>query len=102
MTVTELRQQREAAIEATKAGPPHRTGNPFFGVGPITDGAADEVDSRLLRFEFERWLEKHYRKLDDKGHDIGAYTAAEIGRSMHRGYPADKFLSDMMREIHRY
>ena len=21
---------------------------------------------------------------------------------MHRGYPADKFLADMMREIHRY
>ena len=63
---------------------------------------ADEADSRLLRFEFEAWLEKNYRKLDDKGRDLGPFTAAEIGRSMHRGYPADKFLADMMREIHRY
>ena len=25
-----------------------------------------------------------------------------MGRSMHRGYPADKVILDMMREIHRY
>jgi len=98
----ELRKQREASIEATKGGPPGRTKNPFFGVGPITDGAADEVDSRLQRFEFEHWLEKNYRKLDDTGRDVGPFTSAEIARSMHRGYPADKFLLDMMREIHRY
>ncbi|MBI2719835.1 MAG: phosphoglycerate dehydrogenase [Rhizobiales bacterium] len=97
-----LTAEREASIAATKAGPPQRTRNPFFGVGPITDGVADEVESRLLRFEFERWLEHNYRKLDDQGRDVGAFTAAEIGRSMHRGYPADKFLLDMMREIHRY
>ena len=30
------------------------------------------------------------------------FTSGEIARSMHRGYPADKFLLDMMREIHRY
>ena len=101
-TAAVLKKQRDASIEATKDGPPQRTKNPFFGVGPITDAAADEVDSRLLRFEFERWLEKNYRKLDDTGKDAGPFTAAEIGRSMHRGYPADKFLLDMMREIHRY
>ncbi len=101
-TAAELQNQQEASIEATKSGPPGRTKNPFFGVGPITDGAADEVDSRLQHFEFERWLEKNYRKLDDTGKDVGPFTSAEIGRSMHRGYPADKFLLDMMREIHRY
>jgi len=97
-----LIKQRQASIDATKGGAPERTRNPFFGVGPITDGAADEADSRFLKFEFEHWLETNYRKLDDKGRDLGPFTAAEIGRSMHRGYPADKFLLDMMREIHRY
>ena len=98
----DLKALRAAAIDATRNGPPPRTANQFFGVGPITDAAADEADARLLRFEFEHWLEKNYRKLDDKGRDIGPFTAAEVGRSMHRGYPADKFLLDMMREIHRY
>ncbi|MGB8314901.1 MAG: NAD(P)-dependent oxidoreductase [Aestuariivirga sp.] len=100
--IEELKKQRLAALKATEAGPPRRTSNPFFGVGPITDATADEVAARLLRFEFEAWLEKNYRKLDDKGRDLGPFTVAEIGRSMHRGYPADKFLADMMREIHRY
>lgn len=100
--IEKLKSQREAALNATAGGPPLRTSNPFFGVGPITDGALDEADSRLIRFEFEHWLEENYRKLDDSGRDIGPFTAAEVGRSMHRGYPADKFLLDMMREIHRY
>jgi lactate dehydrogenase-like 2-hydroxyacid dehydrogenase/phosphoserine aminotransferase len=97
-----LKEQRAGAINATRSGPPKRTSNQFFGVGPITDATSDEVDARLLRYEFEAWLEKNYRKLDDKGRDLGPFTVAEIGRSMHRGYPADKFLHDMMREIHRY
>ena len=97
-----LKSQREAAVKSTADGPPLRTSNPFFGVGPITDLTIDEVDSRLMRFEFDAWLEKNYRKLDDKGQPIGSFTAAEIGRSMHRGYPAEKILVDMMREIHRY
>ena len=100
--IESLKAQRQAAIAATSGGVPARTANPFFGVGPITDGAADEADSRLIKVEFEHWLEANYRKLDDKGRDLGPFTAAEIGRSMHRGYPADKFLLDMMREIHRY
>ena len=98
----EFEAARQESISATAGGPPPRTINPFFGVGPITDMAADEADSRQLRFAFEHWLEENYRKLDDKGQDVGSFTAAEIGRSMHRGYPADKFLLDMMREIHRY
>ncbi|MBE7183256.1 MAG: phosphoglycerate dehydrogenase [Methylobacterium mesophilicum] len=98
----DLKEQRAQALEATRAAAPRRTSNPFFGVGPITDATRDEVDSRRLRFEFEAWLEANYRKLDDRGRDLGPFTAAEIGRSMHRGYPADKFLNDMMREIHRY
>ena len=97
-----LKRQHAAALAATAGGPPARTGNPFFGVGPITDNAADEVEARRTRFQFEHWLEKNYRKLDDTGKDLGPFTAAEIGRSMHRGYPADKFILDMMREIHTY
>jgi lactate dehydrogenase-like 2-hydroxyacid dehydrogenase/phosphoserine aminotransferase len=100
--IEDMKRQRQSAIEATKSGPPRRTSNPFFGVGPITDGVADEADGRLLRFEFETWLEQTYPKLDDRGRRIGSFTAAELGRSMHRGYPADKVLIDMMREIHRY
>ena len=102
LTLEQLKQAREEALKATAGGPPPCTQNPFFGVGPITDMARDEADSRKLRFEFEHWLEQNYRKLDDKGRDLGPFTAAEISRSMHRGYPADKFLLDMMREIHRY
>jgi lactate dehydrogenase-like 2-hydroxyacid dehydrogenase/phosphoserine aminotransferase len=103
MTNTDaLKSQREASIAATAGGPPARTINQFFGVGPITDMTCDEADARRTRFEFESWLEANYRKYDDKGNDIGPFTAAEIGRSMHRGYPADKILNDMMREIHRY
>jgi phosphoserine aminotransferase len=63
---------------------------------------ADERERRLLRFEFERWLETNYRKLDDRGGDRGPFTVGEIERSMHRGYPADKIVLDMMRAIHRY
>ena len=100
--IEDLKKQRLSAIKATEAGPPKRTTNPLFGVGPITDATSDEVDARLLRYEFEAWLEKNYRKLDDKGRDLGPFTVSEIARSMHRGYPADKFLVDMMREIHRY
>jgi len=101
-SIEELKKQRDASRKATAGGPPPRTSNPFFGVGPITDLTTDEVDARLTRFEFETWLERTYRKVDDKGQDIGAFTSGEIGRSMHRGYPADKVLVDMMREIHRY
>ena len=100
--IEDLKKQRLSAINATQMGPPKRTSNQFFGVGPITDASSDEVDARLLRYEFEAWLEKNYRKLDDRGRDLGPFTVSEIARSMHRGYPADKFLSDMMREIHRY
>ena len=66
-----LKAQRDKTLELTRSGPPARTSNPFFGVGPITDGTLDEVDARLLRFEFDRWLEKNYRKLDDQGGDLG-------------------------------
>ncbi len=100
--IDRLQRLREGSLKATAAGPPHRTSNPFFGVGPITDVTADETERRMLRFEFERWLERTYRKLDDTGRDIGCFTAGEIARSMHRGYPADRILLDMMREIHRY
>ena len=100
--IDKLKAQREACLKATAGGPPSRTSNQFFGVGPITDITIDEADSRLMRFEFDRWLENTYRKLDDKGNDLGPFTSAEIGRSMHRGYPADAILLDMMKEIHRY
>jgi phosphoserine aminotransferase len=103
MTNTDmLKVQYAAALAATAGGPPPRTKNPFFGVGPITDAVGDEVEARRLRFEFEHWLEANYRKRDDTGKDLGPYTVAEISRSMHRGYPADQFILDMMREIHSY
>ncbi|MGV3550314.1 NAD(P)-dependent oxidoreductase [Rhizobium sp.] len=98
----DLKAQRLAAIELSMAGAPLPPSNPFFGVGPITDATTDEVDSRLRRYAFDRWIEATYRKFDDAGKDIGAFTTAELSRSMHRGYPADKILIDMMRAIHRY
>ena len=101
-SVAQLLAQRQAALDLTAGGPPQRTSNQFFGVGPITDAVVDEAAGRAQRFEFEHWLEANYRKLDDKGRDIGPFTVAEISRSMHRGYPADKVILDMMREIHRY
>ena len=101
-SLKQLKAQHEACLKATGQGAPARTINPFFGVGPITDITTDEADSRKMRYEFERWLEHTYRKYDDKGNDLGGFTAAEIGRSMHRGYPADAILRDMMREINRY
>lgn len=97
-----LQSQREASLRATAAGPPARTVNPFFGVGPITNMSADELERRSMRFQFESWVESNYRKLDDRGRDLGPFTAGELERSMHRGYPADKIVLDMMREIHGY
>ena len=35
----------------------------------------------------DAWLEANYRKVDDKNQPNAAFTTAEIGRSMHRGYP---------------
>lgn len=98
----DLVAQRLSSIEATRLGPPARTLNPFFGVGPITDVIRDEVDGRKNRFDFDRWIEKTYRKRDDKGNDLGPFTTSELGRSMHRGYPADAVLQDMMHHINRY
>jgi phosphoserine aminotransferase len=97
-----LKAQLDASSRATAGGPPAPTSNPFFGVGPITNMTRDEVQRNALRFEFEAWLEKNYRKLDDRGRDVGPFTVGELERSMHRGYPADKIVLDMMREIHRY
>ncbi len=101
-SISALQAQRQASLDKTRNGPPARTINPFFGVGPITDMTRDERDARQLRLEFDRWLEENYPKLDDKGNRVGSFTTAEFGRGMHRGYPADKVLVDMMREIHRY
>jgi hypothetical protein len=53
-----LRAQREACLKATAKGPPARTSNPFFGVGPITNLTTDEFERRLLRTEFEAWVEE--------------------------------------------
>lgn len=102
LSIDQMKSARESSIEATKSGPPGRTTNRFFGVGPITDMTCDEADSRLMRMDFDAWIEKTYRKFDDAGNDIGGFTASEIGRSMHRGYPADAILLDMMAQIHGY
>lgn len=100
--IDDLKAQRLASLKLSEGGAPRAPSNPFFGVGPITDATIDEVDARLRRIEFDHWIEKNYRKLDDKGRDLGGFTTAEMSRSMHRGYPADKVLVDMMRTIHRY
>ncbi|MBG6159197.1 lactate dehydrogenase-like 2-hydroxyacid dehydrogenase/phosphoserine aminotransferase [Labrenzia sp. EL_159] len=100
--MSDLAAQREHCIEMTRKGQPARTKNPFFGVGPITDMVLDDAEGRKNTLAFNRWLESTYRKLDDKGNDIGPFTTSEIGRSMHRGYPADAILLDMMHHIHRY
>ncbi|MEH6445588.1 MAG: NAD(P)-dependent oxidoreductase [Oceanospirillaceae bacterium] len=102
VSIQQLKTARNTAIAATSTGAPKATSNQFFGVGPITDMTLNEVDARLLRFEFDAWIEANYPKLDDQGNKIGQFTTAEIGRGMHRGYPADKVLNDMMREMHRY
>ena len=102
LDMTDFETQRAASVAATLNGAPKRTVNPFFGVGPITDIVRDEVEGRENRYAFDAWLEATYRKLDDKGNDLGPFTTAEIGRSMHRGYPADAILLDMMHHIHRY
>jgi lactate dehydrogenase-like 2-hydroxyacid dehydrogenase/phosphoserine aminotransferase len=102
MNLKHLETARQNSLDLTSGGVPGRTQNQFFGVGPITDMTSDEMDARALRREFERWLETTYPKCDDQGNVIGNYTAAELGRGMHRGYPADKVLLDMMSEIHRY
>ena len=102
MKLEDLEVARQHAIEQTTTGTPARPQNQFFGVGPITDMTIDEVDARRLRRDFEHWLEDNYPKLDDTGNIIGNFTVAELGRGMHRGYPADKVLLDMMNEIHRY
>ncbi|RCX02194.1 NAD(P)-dependent oxidoreductase [Marinomonas foliarum] len=101
-SIEQLKAARASALSLTQKGAPQATSNQFFGVGPITDMTLNEVDARQLRFEFDAWIEENYPKLDDKGNRIGSFTTAEIGRGMHRGYPADKVLNDMMREIHRY
>lgn len=102
VTLVELKEQLNRETQFTRSGPPKAPSNPFFGVGPITDATTDEVAARLRRAEFDAWLEANYRKLDDNGCDLGPFTTAEIARSMHRGYPADKILRDMMRSIHQY
>lgn len=97
-----LHAARKAALDATRAGPPAPPSNPFFGVGPISDGSTDETDRGRRHLAFERWIAATYRKRDDRGRDIGGYSATELARSMHRGEPADGILLDMMRAIHRY
>ncbi len=102
MNKQDLETARQNALNSSSSGVPPRTLNPFFGVGPITDMTLDEIDARTHRMRFEAWLEANYPKLNDQGKTIGNFTASELGRGMHRGYPADKVLGDMMYEIHRY
>ncbi|NRA87997.1 MAG: phosphoglycerate dehydrogenase [Rhizobiales bacterium] len=98
----DMKAARQKSLDATANGAPTRPTNQFFGVGPITDMTTDEMASRMLKIEFYAWLEATYPKLDDNGAVIGNYTTAELGRGMHRGYPADKVLLDMMGEMTRY
>lgn len=72
--IAQMQEQRLSALRQTASGAPRLPSNPFFGVGPITDATTDEVDSRLRRIAFDAWIEKTYRKFDDKGNDIGGFT----------------------------
>lgn len=102
LTTAFLRAAHASALDATCAGAPARPSNPFFGVGPISDGTGDEVCRRQRRLAFDRWVTARYRKRDDRGRDIGGYSPTELARSMHRGEPADSILLDMLRSVHRY
>ena len=102
LSIEQLQSIRKASLEATAGGPPDRTSNQFFGVGPITDMTRDEVDARLLRYEFEAWIEENYPLLSDQGDVVGKSSFREFNRSIHRGFPAEPVLRDMVREIHRY
>ncbi len=102
LSVEKLHAIRQASIEETAGGPPARTSNQFFGVGPITDMTRDEVHARLLRYDFEAWIEENYPLLSDQGNVVGKSSFREFNRSIHRGFPAEPVLRDMVREIHRY
>jgi phosphoserine aminotransferase len=92
----------ERARDVTRSGVPAQPGNPYFGVGPITDGTHCTAESRQLDDDFANWLEQNYRQYDDRGRDLRGFSVAEIRQCMHRGYPAEKILLDMMRQIHRF
>ena len=102
LTIDQLKTIRQTSLENTDEGPPARTSNQFFGVGPITDMTCDEVDARLLHFEYQAWIENTYPKLSDRGDVVGKSTGREFNRNIHRGFPAEVVLRDMVREIHRY
>ena len=103
MTSTDQhQQQRQQSLDIISKGAPQRTTNQFFGVGPITNMTNDEYDARNMQFQFNKWIEDSYPKLDDAGNKVGNFTTSELARGMHRGYPADKVLIDMMHTIHSY
>lgn len=97
-----LTQQYQETVGKCNECHPIRKSNQFYGVGPITNLSLDEMDGRMKKLEFEKWVEESYLKYDDKGNFIGNFTVSELNRSMHRGYPADKILLDMVRGIHSY
>lgn len=101
-TIDALYAAHHRALAATRSGPPAAPSNPFFGVGPISDGTTDEADRQSRRHDFECWVSDTYRKTDDRGRDLGGYSVTELARSMHRGDPADAILCDMLGAIQRY
>lgn len=92
----------QEVVIATRTGAPTAPSNPFFGVGPISDGSLNEVDRQQRMHAFANWISETYRKYDSLGRDLGGYTESELALSMHRGEPADSILRDMMRGIHGY
>ncbi len=55
--ISALQSKRDRALNASAAGPPARTSNPFSASAPSPNMTADECERRRLRFEFEHWLE---------------------------------------------
>ena len=102
LSIDQLKSVRQTSLDATAGGPPPRTSNQFFGVGPITDMTRDDFDARMVNYEYQAWIETAYPKLSDTGQVIGKSTWRELNRSIHRGFPAEVVLRDTVREIHRY
>lgn len=80
MNASKLRAACERILAETRDQPPARTS----GAVPTTDDTYDEVERRLLRQEFELWLEDSCRSTDAAGLGKASFIVGEPAGSMHR------------------
>jgi len=103
--VEELKKQRETALSATAEGPPARTVNPFFGVGPITNMLAvdlihfDELlasldDAPSVEARHEARLETH--ALHGIRQAVMMYALSLVGRLRNLSTRHDTSLEDIV------